>query len=81
MQSRVFNGLKRWKSRQGTKGGRGKTAPSEFMRVPLDAISDLDDLITGFRERYGEHPDSPRNVRLFELLNRLDELFPPGETP
>ena len=77
MQSRVFNGLKRWKAVQGTKGGRGKTAPSEFMRVPIDAISDLDDILTEFRERYGEYPDSPRNARLFELLDRLDELLPP----
>lgn len=78
MGSRVFHGLKQWKLSQGTKGGRGKTAPSEFMRVPLDCVSDLDDLLDEFRERYGEYPDSPRNARLFELLGRIDELLPPG---
>lgn len=80
MSSRLFRGLKRWKESQGHKGGRGNTSPSEFMRVPVDCLSDFDDLIEGFREMYKDYPDSPRNARLFALLDRIDEMLPPERT-
>lgn len=77
MASRLYHAVLRWKTEQGAKGGRGQTSPSKFVRLPEDVLSELDDLIQEFYLKYGDYPDSPRNKRLFELLFRLTEIFPP----
>lgn len=75
MTSRIFNAVLRWKSSQGNKGGRGNTSPSRFVRLPEDVLHEMDDLIDEYHIRYGEHRDSPRSARLFEFLDRLNEVL------
>jgi len=81
MPSRVFNAIKKWKQEQTVAGGRGNIRPTEFMRVPLDVMEEFDTVLDELRQRYGDFPDSPRNERLFSLLNRLDEMFPSDDRP
>lgn len=76
MQSRIHAAVLKWKADQGEKGGRGRHAPSTFVRLPLNVLSELDDIIDGYKERYGDFPESPRNKRLFELIAELEDLLP-----
>lgn len=78
MRSRVYGAVMRWKKDNPTPGGRGLKSPSSFIRLSENVLSDFDDLLREFTLKYWESQNSPRSKRLFELIDRINELLPPG---
>lgn len=78
MPSRIYRAALQWKKDNPAPGGRGLKAPSTFIRLPENVLDDVDHLILEFTTKYWESQDSPRSQRLFEFIDRLNELLPPG---
>lgn len=76
MTSSVYKAIVSDKLLSPPTGGKGAKRPSRVMRINLDVLSDLDDIRSQARETTAGYPNSPRNQRLVEFLDLLDEFLP-----
>jgi hypothetical protein len=76
MTSSIFKAILKEKAESPPTGGRGVKNPSKFIRLSEDALEHFDHLRAATRGSIAEFPLSPRNKRLTEFLDLLDECFP-----